>query len=467
MLQIYDTLLHKKELFEPIEEGKVGLYHCGPTVYSKQHIGNLRGMFCGDVIVRSLRYLGYEVLHVRNYTDVGHLTSDGDTGEDKMEKGVRREGTSPQEIADKYIGMFEEDTRALNLLEPTIKPRATEYVQEMIEMTKILLDKGYAYTTDLAICFDISKAKHYTALSGQSINDLMEGAGKGDIDDPQKRHATDFVLWFFKAGAHKNALQYWPSPFSSPLVQNGEGFPGWHIECSAMSKKCIGNTVDIHVGGIEHVPIHHTNEIAQSESANGVQFVRYWAHNEHLMVNDRKMAKSEGTGFAVSDAVERGYAPLALRYFFLQAHYRSKQNFTWEALHAASLGLARLHERFCALGDALGNIDPVFDERFVEAISDDFNITEAFAVISDVLRSDIPDGDKRATILAFDEVFGLCLATACKAADIPEEVRLLLVKREEFRAHEQFIQADAVRGEIEALGYEVQDGNAGPSVKKR
>lgn len=345
MLKIYNTLTKKKEEFKPIDDGRVKFYHCGPTVYWVQHIGNMRAMVLADLINRSLRYLGYDVKLVRNYTDVGHLTSDEDEGEDKLEKGARRENKTPQEIANKYIKVFEEDIRDLNVREPEVKPRATEHIKEIIEMVKILLEKGYAYTTNLAVYFDVSKANDYTRLSGQVLEKNISEAGKGEVSDKNKKHPADFALWFFKAGKHKNALQFWESPFESPLVENGEGFPGWAIECSAMSKKYLGNTLDLHMGGVEHIPVHHTNEIAQSESANGVKFVNYWLHNEHLNVNGGKMSKSEGTAWSLAEIKEKGYDPLVLRYFFLGSHYRSKQNFTWEALDAAEVSLRKLRER--------------------------------------------------------------------------------------------------------------------------
>jgi cysteinyl-tRNA synthetase len=426
-------------------------------------------MFCGDSVVRVLRYLGYDVAHVRNYTDVGHLTSDADTGEDKMAKGARRENLSPIEIANKYISIFEHDTAAINLSEPTVKPRATEYVEEMIGMVEVLLEKGYAYATDLAIYFDVSKAKDYTVLSGQNLEELIDGAGTGEITDSQKRNQIDFVLWFFKAGTHKNTLQYWKSPFTSPLVENGEGFPGWHIECSAMSKKNLGETIDLHMGGVEHIPIHHPNEIAQSESANGCQFVRYWIHNEHLLVNDRKMAKSEGTGIIVAEIEERGIDPLALRYFFLQAHYRSKQNFTWEALQGAAQGLERLRGRVRAVAGEKGSVSDAYKERFDAAIADDFNVPEAFAITHELLKSDLSKKDKYATVISFDEVLGLQLADLREEAEeeAPAEVQKLLQEREQLRAHKQFIQADAIRDKIEQLGYEVYDTGDGAKVKKK
>src|SRR4030042_2920350 len=350
MLKLYNTLNSKREEIKPLKDKKVNMYYCGPTVYWTQHIGNLRVMFCADLVVRVLKYLGYKVKFVRNYTDVGHLTSDEDLGEDKMEKGAKREGLKPQQIADKYIKIYEQDTAKLNLGEPNVKPRATKYIKEMIKIVQVLLDKGFAYTTDLAVYFDVTKAQNYNQLSGQNLDEQIKGAGTGEVEDPQKKHPADFALWFFKAGRHQNALQTWTSPFKSPLVEKGQGFPGWHIECSAMSKKNLGNTFDIHMGGIEHIPVHHTNEIAQSESANGVKFVNYWLHNEHLTVNSGKMAKSEGTSFSLQEVEDKGFQPLVLRYFFLQAQYRSKQNFTWESLQASQTGLERIYSQVIDLG---------------------------------------------------------------------------------------------------------------------
>jgi cysteinyl-tRNA synthetase len=412
MMQLYNTLTRKKEEFKPIKEGEVLFYQCGPTVYSTQHIGNLRAAVLGDIICRAFIYNGYEVKFARNYTDVGHLVSDGDEGEDKMGKGAKKEGLSPTQIADKYIKIYEDDNKDLNNLVPTYRPRATEYINEMQAMVQVLLDKGFAYTTPLAIYFDISKVKDYTKLSGQILEENREGAGTGDVEDSEKRNSADFAIWFFRAGVHENAIQFWPSPFTSPLVENGNGFPGWHIECSAMSKALLGNTLDVHMGGIEHVPVHHTNEIAQSESANGVSLSNYWLHNEHLMVNNGKMSKSNGTGYLLAEVKEKYFNPLALRYFFLQAHYRSKQNFTWEAMQSAQNGYNRLINNISALGTAVGKIDSKFKNEFTEKISNDFNSPQALALTFSVLKSDLTNEDKLATILDFDKVLGLNLKNA-------------------------------------------------------
>ncbi|MCK5592388.1 MAG: class I tRNA ligase family protein, partial [Candidatus Pacebacteria bacterium] len=261
-VKLYNTLTREKQIFKPLQEGKISMYQCGPTVYWTQHLGNMRAVVLADLIVRSLQYVGYDITFVRNYTDVGHLTSDEDTGEDKMEKGAKREGLSPEEIADKYIAVYEQDVADLNTLFPDFKPRATENIDGIIEMTQTLLEKGYAYTTPLAVYFDISKAKDYTRLSRQNIDELIGGAGGGDVEDSQKRHPADFALWIFRAGDHKNALQYWQSPFETSSVEDGAGFPGWHIECSVMSSKILGDEFDIHGGGIDLIFPHHENEIA-------------------------------------------------------------------------------------------------------------------------------------------------------------------------------------------------------------
>lgn len=471
MVQLYNTLTRQKEEFKPITAGHVLFYHCGPTVYWTQHIGNLRGMTMGDLLRRSLEYCGYDVKHVRNYTDVGHLTSDSDTGVDKMEKGAKREGKTPNEIAEKYIDIFEKDTKALNLLEPTFKPRATEYIQQMMDMITTLFDKGFAYTTDLAVYFDVTKFTSYTNLSHQQMDKLQEGAGKADVSDPRKKHAADFALWFFKAGVHAGALQYWKSPFQSLLVRDGVGFPGWHIECSAMSKALLGNTIDIHLGGVEHIPVHNTNEIAQSESANGVKFVNFWLHNEHLLVNDKKMAKSEGTGFSLQEVVDHGYDPITLRYFFLQAHYRSKQNFTWEALEASKKSLMDLRYMMESWKNKEMQGDnktqrQYYTKEFTYAIEEDLNISKALAITWEMIKSTLDDGSKRYLLLDFDRVLGLGLSD-WKQEEIPEEIMKLSKKRDELRSKNNFAASDIVRNRIVAGGYTIEDTSQGTVVKKQ
>ena len=400
MLKIKNTLTKEKEIFEPIETGKVRFYQCGPTVYFFQHIGNLRAFVLADFMVRSLKYLDYKVNFVRNYTDVGHLTSDSDTGEDKMEKAVQREKLQPLEIAQKYIDQIEIDLKKLQVLEPQAKPRATHYISEMQAMIQKLLDKNFAYQTELAIYFDTSKAVDYHRLTGQKTEENLCGAGTGEIYDTAKKNPTDFSLWFFKKGAHQNALQTWKSPW-------GEGFPGWHIECSAMAKSLLGDTLDLKMGGIEHIPIHHTNEIAQSENTNEKEYVHYWIHNEWLMYENGKMSKSDGTGILVDEIEKKGFHPLDLRYFFLQAHYRSKQNFTSEALQASANVRKKLIKKIDSFPDG-GKIDSTLQAEFQKFLEDDFALPRALTVVFKTLKNkNLSDADKKATILDFDKVLGI------------------------------------------------------------
>lgn len=452
-----NTLSRKKELFTPLAPGKVKLYQCGPTVYWTQHIGNMRAVVITDLLVRTFSYVGYNVSFTRNYTDVGHLTSDEDEGEDKMAKGAKREGKTPDEIAQKYIDIFEQDVAALNARPPYAKPRATEYIDEMIDMVSILLEKGFAYKTPLAIYFDVSKAKDYTRLSGQILEHNIEEAGKGTVTDPEKKHPEDFSLWFFKAGAHEKALQTWKNPFDEK-----EGFPGWHLECSSMIKKILGTTIDIHMGGIEHIPVHHTNEIAQSESANDAPLSRYWLHYEHLLVDGKKMSKSEGTSYSLADIREKGFDPLALRYFLLNSHYRSKQNFTWEALEGAQTALRRLQASLGA--DEGGTVNEEYKTRFIKHITDDLDTPRALALVWEIVKdASLSSADKTATLMDFDRVLGLGL-TPHKEETVPENVAELVNVREQARQAKNWAESDRLRDEIKALGWDVLDTSEGPKV---
>ncbi len=466
-MKLFNTLTRKLEEFKPILENKVRFYHCGPTVYWIQHIGNLRGAVMADLVLRSLTYLGYTVSYVQNYTDVGHLTSDADTGKDKMEKSVKKEGLTPQQIANKYIKIYEKDAKDINIITPNFTPRASEYIDQMIAMIKTLFDKGFAYVTDLAVIYDTSKFPDYNKLSHQKIEENIKGAGKGQITDPGKKHFTDFNLWVFKKGEHKNALQTWKSPW-------GEGFPGWHIECSAMTKTILGDTIDIHMGGVEHIPIHHTNEIAQSEAANGVKFANYWLHNEHLVVDHKKMAKSEGTGLSLKQIIERGFDPLALRYLFLNSHYRSRQNFTWESLTAAQetykklknyvLILHQQTQRSQLSQEKLKKIDE-YRNRFVEALSNDFQIPQALATTWEMLKSNIPSTDKLDLLLDFDQVFGLKL-NMVEEDKIPEKIQELAKKRQIAKQKHDYTASDYIRKQINACGYQIEDTETGFKIKK-
>lgn len=469
-ITLTNTLSHNKELFKPITEGVVGMYHCGPTVYWNQHIGNMRAVVIADFLRRTFEYNNYTVTLVRNYTDVGHLTGDNigdaDSGIDRMTKAVQREQLSPDEIANKYIELYNRDIASLNTLPPTHAPKATDYINDMIAMVVQLLDDGFAYTTDTAVYFDVAKYPDYTKLSGQKLDLQETGTGHGDAVDTNKKNPHDFALWFFKVGAHANALQTWESPFVSPLVESGRGFPGWHIECSAMSKHFLGETFDIHLGGIEHIPIHHTNEIAQSTCANHKHFVNYWLHNEHLMVDGKKMAKSEGTSYLMSDIIDQGFDPLALRYFFLQAHYRSKQNFTWDALTASQTALRKLKNTIQAFPDS-GTISESYQTLFKEMINDDLNTAGALASVWELLKNpDVSDADKKATILDFDRVLGLDLNKQ-ESVTVPDAVVKLLAKRADARANKDFVQSDEIRNEIESLGFTVKDNGNDQIVSKK
>ncbi len=459
-MKIYNTLTRTKEEFHPITPEKVLMYHCGPTVYWTQHIGNMRAVVIADLVNRSLGYLGNKVTLVRNYTDVGHLTGDNegdaDSGQDRMEKAAKREEKAPEEIAKHYINVYEKDRELLNTIKPTFCPSATKHIAEMIQLVQTLLDKGFAYSTDLAIYFDVSKKHDYTKLSGQDLNEQINNAGSGQVSDNQKQNPSDFALWFFKAGTHTNALQTWESPFYSPLVEKGRGFPGWHIECSAMVQKYLGETIDIHMGGVEHIPIHHTNEIAQSESAYGKEFVRFWIHNEHLLVNNGKMSKSQGTSYSLSEIIEKGFSALDLRYFFLQAHYRSKQNFTWEALEASQKTLSKIKNILENIDD-IGEVNTNFKKEFIDCIEDDFNIPAGLGVFHTMLKSEISNADKKATALDFDKILGLKLEEKKEKERIPKEIMELAEKRKVARNNKDWVKSDSLREKIASLGYEVID----------
>jgi cysteinyl-tRNA synthetase len=470
-LELYNTLTRKKELFTPINPSTVGLYHCGPTVYWDQQIGNMRAMVLADFVYRTLKYNGYTATFVRNYTDVGHLTGDNigdaDQGIDRMEKAAERENLLPDMIADKYIKSFDEDVASLHVLTPTHRTRATHYINDMIDMVQALLDKGFAYTTAHAIYFNVSKYPEYMALSGQKLENLETGAGTGTVSDSDKKNPQDFSLWFFKAGVHEKALQTWESPFVSPLVENGRGFPGWHIECSAMSKHHLGSTFDIHMGGIEHIPIHHTNEIAQSECANDAHYVNYWLHNEHLLVDNKKMGKSEGNAYLMKDIIEHGFNPLSLRFFFTQSHYRSRQNFTWESLKASETALERLSEQYRKLGKVTGKINDTYKNEFLNALNDDINIPQAFALVWKLLKDDtLSPADKKSTLDDFDHVLGFNFSSLPEKEliKLPEEILNLIEKRDEARTNKNWKLSDELRTEIETRGYEVKDTPNGTQV---
>ena len=465
MLRLINTLTKKKEDFIPLNKNKVTVYQCGPTVYSRQHIGNLFSAVKGDLIRKCLVYLGYNVIFTRNITDVGHLVSDEDSGEDKMEKGAKREGLSPNEIAKKYTEIYHKDLEKLNCLLPDNETKATDYVIKMAEMVQVLIDKGFAYATSKAIYFDVTKFPSYNALNGQNLEMNRIGSGHGDEEDIEKKHAYDFSIWFFKEGAHQNALQTWEYKFNNIEQSNFQGFPGWHIECSVMSKATLGNTIDIHIGGIEHVQVHNTNEIAQSESANGVRFVDYWLHHEMLEIDGEKMSKSKGNIYTLDDIIKKDYDPLVLRYFFLLGHYRSKQNFTFEALDASSIAYSRLvnmlHSKY---GGNKGNVNSEYKEKFISELSDDFNIPKGISVLWELVKDkNLSNDDIVATALDFDKVLGLSLAQEIVKdiegdLNLEPEILQLMQKRQDARDKKDWNEADRIRRELkEKFNYNVID----------
>ncbi len=455
-LKLYDNYTRSLRGFEVLKAGAVGLYTCGPTVYDYQHIGNFRTFLFEDLLRRVLEWNGYEVTHVMNVTDVGHLTSDADTGEDKMEKGARRTGKTAWEIAELYTGAFLEDMRAFNIEDPTILCRATDHIREQIEFIADIERNGYTYRTSDGIYFDTSKQPDYGYLARLDKAGLE--AGKR-VDLGEKRHPTDFALWKFSPSGEKRQME-WPSSW-------GTGFPGWHIECSAMAQKYLGDFFDIHCGGEDHIPVHHTNEIAQTEARVGTRLANFWMHGYFLLANDAKMAKSAGEFLRLKSLTDRGYDPLAYRYLCLTAHYRSQLNFTFDALDAAATALERMRSAFHALPHAEA-ADPRYVERFTAEINDDLNLPRALALAWEVLRGELPSAARRATLAAFDRVFGLGLeAWQPKQETIPEVVRALAAARAAARAAKQWAEADRLRAELRAAGWEVEDEPDGYALKRR
>jgi cysteinyl-tRNA synthetase len=458
-LRLYDNFSRSLREFAPLAPDKpVGLYTCGPTVYDFQHIGNYRTFMFEDTLKRVLRFNGYRVLHVMNITDVGHLTSDADTGEDKMEKGARRTGRSAWEIAALYTRAFQDDVAALGIEPPDVLPRATDHIPEQIEFIADLERRGFTYATADGIYFDTSRQPDYGFLARLDRSGLEAGK-RVELGD--KRNATDFALW--KLSPPDSARQMeWDSPW-------GTGFPGWHIECSAMAQKYLGDYFDIHCGGEDHIPVHHTNEIAQTEARVGTRLANFWMHGYFLVQNDAKMAKSSGEFLRVAALVDRGYDPLAFRYLCLTGHYRTQLNFTWEALDAAATGLARMRTTFHALpSDAAAGPDAEAVAQFTTYVNDDLNTPRALALAWDVLRGGAPAAAKRATLVRFDEVFGLGLATWVPPREaVPDAIEAIAQARADARKAKQWAEADRLRAELHAAGWEMEDRADGYALKRR
>lgn len=464
---LFNTLGRQKQVFTPITPGKAGLYTCGPTVYDYQHIGNFRTFLFEDLLKRVLVYNGYDVTHIMNITDVGHLVSDADEGEDKMEKGSARTGKTVWEIAEYYTQFFLDDAKALNLIPPTRYTKATEYIKEQIDMIKCLDDKGYTYVTSDGVYFDTSKISDYGKLANLDIEGLEEGSRIQF--STEKKNKTDFALWKFSPKDEKRQME-WDSPW-------GKGFPGWHIECSAMSRKYLGDTFDIHCGGIDHVPIHHTNEIAQSEACTGKPFAHYWMHGAFLEEESGKMSKSKGEFLRVETLIKHGYTPLDYRYLCLGTHYRKRLLFSWEILEQAKTAMTRLKQNIQQIrDDAKKNFDerdasmPEGErEKFLEAVNDDLNMPQALAVLWGVVRNDkLTSIEKKNLINDFNRVLGLDLDKDLEAGNtnVPAEIMELVEKRIAAKKARDFKKADSLRDELKALGWEVLDKKDGVEVKQ-
>lgn len=455
---------HRVEEFQPLEPGRVKLYTCGPTVYSYQHIGNFRAFIFADTLRRVLEYNGLQVHHVRNITDVGHLTNDTlGTGVDKMEAAARQQNMTPYDIARYFTEIFHRDAELLNIIPPTCEPRATEFIPPMIQLTETLVDRGHAYPQDGSVYFEVSTFPRYGQLSGNTVDELIAGArvevGEG------KRSPADFALW---KRAEPDKIMRWQSPW-------GEGVPGWHLECSAMAINLLGEEIDIHTGGEDHVFPHHEDEIAQSEAATGKTFARYWMHNAFLQLpGDEKMSKSLGNIFTVSDLQERGIHPLSLRYFIFQAHYRTPLSFAWEALEAAQTALYRVFEAAAELvqaadpADEVGSTAEAYRSTFHEAVNRDLDLPGALATLHGVLGSKIEPAEKLRLIDDFDRVLALdILPTARLLGEIGESQQQLLDRRSAARASRDWAASDELRSELAAGGLDVKDTPAGQRWLRR
>lgn len=459
-IYFYNTLTRKKELFKPIDERKIRMYSCGPTVYKDATIGNMRTNIFQDVLRRVLKYNGYKLKHAMNITDVGHLVSDGDEGEDKMLKTAREENKSPLEIAQYYTKLFFEDLKLLNIETPEIVCKATEHIKEMLEYVEKLVNNGYAYETSTAIYFDISKLDKYPILSNLNLEEQKAGA-RVDID-PEKRSPYDFALWIKAPGNH---LMKWDSPW-------GPSYPGWHIECSAMGQKYLGKQFDIHTGGIDLIPTHHENEIAQSKGACGKIPANYWMHGEYLLIDGGKMSKSLGNVYLVKDFVKRGYDPIVYKLFSYSCHYRNKLNFTWEGIEAASKSLERLKKGYIVHLNGKDEVDEdvinEYEERFHKAINDDLNMPAAMGVVWEVVRQDKKSDKFAKLLLKFDTVLGLKIDEECNKPkeELPEEILELIEERKKARENKEWNKSDELRDIIKEKGYEIKDTKDGMEVKK-
>lgn len=463
-LILYNTLTKNKEKFNPLEKNVVKLYSCGPTVYSFAHIGNFRTYIFMDTLRRTLKYNGYELKHVMNITDVGHLESDSDEGEDKMEKAAKKENKDPYEIAQFYMNAFLNDVEKLNIDKPEIITRATDNIEEMIEYVKDILKNGYAYETSKGIYFDISKLDKYPVLSNRKIDEQIAGA-RVEVD-PEKRNPYDFAIWI---KAPENHIMKWQSPW-------GLSYPGWHLECSAMSRIFLGEEFDIHTGGVDHIPTHHENEIAQAKGATGKIPAKTWMHCEFLLVDGGKMSKSLGNVYTISQLEEKGITPLAYKLFCFTAHYRTKLNFTFEGVNSAQKALERLYDSYLKHKNGNDYVDEVeiekYRQTFLSYINDDLNMPAAMSVVWEVARNSKKSNKYANLLLEFDKVLGLDLVNAeehiskMEEEEIPEEIKQLIEERKEARDNKDWEKSDKIRDIIIQKGYSIKDTKEGIIVKR-
>ena len=461
-IYFYNTLTRKKEKFEPIEKSEVKIYSCGPTVYKDASIGNMRTNIFQDVLRRVLKYNGYKLKHAMNITDVGHLVSDGDEGEDKMLKSAREENKSPEEIAAHYTKLFFEDLKNLNLEMPEIVCKATDHIQDMLKYVEKLVEKGFAYETSTAIYFDISKLDKYPILSNLNIEDQKAGA-RVEVDK-EKRNPQDFALWI---KAPENHIMKWDSPW-------GKSYPGWHIECSAMGQKYLGEQFDIHTGGIDLIPTHHENEIAQSKGYCGKVPARFWMHGEYLLIDGGKMSKSLGNVYLLKDIINKGYDPLSYKLFTYSSHYRNKLNFTWDAIEGASKSLERLKNGYKMHKEGKEEVEEEiikeYEERFHKAINDDLNMPLSMGVVWEVVRNEKKSPKLARLLLKFDTVLGLKIDEETKRNEshdeIPEEILKLVEERNEARKNKDWAKSDELRDIIKEKGYIVKDSKEGTTIEK-
>jgi len=460
-MKIYNTASRQKEEFKPIKANEVGIYSCGPTVYSSPHIGNMYAYICWNVLVRTLKYLGYEVHNVINVTDVGHLVSDSDEGEDKMEKGSKREGLTAKELAEKYEKEFLENLKELNIELPWKMPRATDHIQEQIDLIKKIEENGFTYKISDGIYFDTSKFGDYGKFANLNLEKIREGA-RVEVNE-EKKSPTDFALWKFSPTNEKRQME-WNSPW-------GIGFPGWHIECTAMSTKYLGDVFDIHTGGEDHIPVHHTNEIAQGYGAFGHNTANYWMHNAFITFKGEKISKSSGGLFTVKDLMEMGYDPIAYRYMALGSHYRKGIEFSLENLKAAEIALDKLKGyviNFHKNGGVVTEIDNEYKNEFIEKISDDLLMPEALAVVWKMMKSDLSESKKIGTLLDFDKVLGLNLTSLLNFIDeeVPPEVLKLVEERKKAREEKNWAESDRLREIIKEKGYLVEDSQNSCKIQR-